>query len=499
MLSLRLAIPRFYIPGAAVSLVASAFPEVLCDSIEPCRLLAPPCYDSMEEFEAVLRTLPLLDPWAFLYWETHQEVLTPEASDDVDLQARLESWLARLKPQQLREQRFWRMELARLQRGSLPELGMSSEGEREERVKEAAEQVALRESIDRIDGIPTAGWLTLTLEEVRCGVGGLRDPVMIERWARKNGLDLNDMARERADFAKWLARQTGTPCSVIEGDTGCRAERIRSPNLCGLRRESPQFLEACARVRYRARFPDAQDTTLYLEACEVRKCNAVEELREAVQLRTALAAEGEAGPQDEPEQDTCRFKFCGAKRWKVSFLRLGEFTASGQGVGHELAFVLRHPHHEYHVLELHRLLAFPTAYQHQHQLDEALDAGLSVSPGTHAMKNRAIKREEYDTARRELEGKMKEAKLSGDRVAIEDAEERLARLDKYQAEARHSVPDPAKRCNDRFQKGLQRFKTALMKDGLPGAKAFLEHLDRHLTVARFKVSYQPPEGFRWEE
>jgi hypothetical protein len=68
------AMPNFYDPTRRAKAVFSCepFPEAVCVEISPCRLLAPPCYQSREEFESQLPGHYHFKPWRAIYWETHR-------------------------------------------------------------------------------------------------------------------------------------------------------------------------------------------------------------------------------------------------------------------------------------------------------------------------------------------------------------------------------------------------------------------------------------------
>lgn len=100
------------------------------------------------------------------------------------------------------------------------------------------------------------------------------------------------MSRERRVFRKWLVSHTGTPADVFNARTRQLTQTISPPDLGEDFEGNPQFLEACAKVRYRARFADNTGTIVYLADCELRGELNCLELDEVARLRgfTALAA-----------------------------------------------------------------------------------------------------------------------------------------------------------------------------------------------------------------
>jgi hypothetical protein len=213
--------------------------------------------------------------------------------------------------------------------------------------------------------------------------------------------------------------------------------------------------------------------------------------------RERPAAEAaKAAPQLSPVN---RMRFAGAKRWEISFGAHEPFMATGNGIGWELAYVLKHPHTELHVLTVQHALAIPTADGEAVQAGAALEGGLSPKAGTHQIKRRPLTAEKYCQARTTLEADLKAARAADELLLAEEAEEKLERLEAYQKEAQHPEQDWAKSCNDRLRVGLKRFKEAIAKERKPAGRALLDHLEKHLTLARYKFHYHPPEGFDWED
>ena len=78
----------------------------------------------------------------------------------------------------------------------------------------------------------------------------------------------------------------GTPANIYDMTTKQRREGIAPPDLGEKFEQNPQFLEACAQVRYRARFADNAGSVVYLTDCEPpREELDAAELDEVAKLR----------------------------------------------------------------------------------------------------------------------------------------------------------------------------------------------------------------------
>jgi hypothetical protein len=259
----------------------------VCVEITPCRLLAPPCYESQQEFESQLLGHCYFDPWRATYVDTHHEWLVLEQAHEPFLQERLDKWLTMMRSKYEREARAWREKNDRLRTASLAELGIETEEERANRILECQRQLEIVESESPICGVPCKGRLKLTLADVKQGHEGLRDAWLHEDWARKKGENLVAMSRERRVFRKWLLSHTGTPANVFNARTRQRTQSIAPPTLGEEFESNPQFLEACAKVRYRARFADKVGTVVYLADCQTREELDALELDEVARLTGA--------------------------------------------------------------------------------------------------------------------------------------------------------------------------------------------------------------------
>jgi hypothetical protein len=255
------------------------------------------------------------------------------------------------------------------------------------------------------------------------------------------------------------------------------------------------------RIRFLASYPDPDRTRVFLAAVKP----APHSREEAQEVRSRSSASSDPARKDtvlrrgrEVPYTACRMVFVGAKRWKVAFPPHEPFFAVDNGFGRELAYVLQHPHHEMSVLEVQFALTIPTGCQDEQTAGAALDDGLSPQAGTHRIKTRKLSHGDYMKAHEQLEGQRESARAKGDPVAVENVEAKLEQLESYQADAAHSAPDWTKLCADRMRVGLNRLRLSILRDRTAGGLAFLEHEKAHLTFARYKLCYHPPEGYRWE-
>ena len=239
------ALPYFYYPfrQARAVFLCEPFPDAVCVEISPCRLLPPPCYRSREDFEGQLPCHPTFEPWKWIYWQTHRQVLLVEPSDEGPLQERLDKWLAAMRAAYEHEADLWRDRIKNVTTATLKELGFDNEEQRTKELTELQGQLDIVESENSIDGVPCKGRLKLTLADVKLGHEGIRDAWMHGDWAAKNGEDLGAMLRERHVFRRWLETHTGTRVNVV----GMPPRQEIAPPRFGERFERDQrFLEACA-------------------------------------------------------------------------------------------------------------------------------------------------------------------------------------------------------------------------------------------------------------
>jgi hypothetical protein len=280
------AMPEFLVPGSGVVFSREPFPEAVCVEISPCRLLAPPCYQSAEDFENQRPCHRTFEPWKWIYLQTHNQALILESEDDGPLQERLDKWLAAMRAAYEHESHVLHAEIERQKTKPLAELGYENEEQRKKHVLEL--QAVLEnivESETPIDNAICKGRLKLTLADVKRGYEGIRDAWLQEDWARKKGEDLDLMFRERLFFLKWLQTHTGTPANISDLTTRERRHGISPPGFGEKYEQDPRFLEACAQVRYRARFADNANTVVYLADCELREELTAPELDELAKLK----------------------------------------------------------------------------------------------------------------------------------------------------------------------------------------------------------------------
>ncbi len=204
--------PEFYDPTRRAKAIfcGEPFPEAVCVEISPCRLLAPPCYQSLEEFESQCDGHFFLEPWRWIYLQTHNQVQILEPSDDGPLQDRLDKWLAAMRAAYEQEAALWRDRIKQVTTADIAGTRFRHGGScvRATRLRELQAQLDMVESENPIDGMPCKGRLKLTLDDVKRGHEGIRDAWMHEDWANKNGEDLGVMLRERHVFRRWLEART---------------------------------------------------------------------------------------------------------------------------------------------------------------------------------------------------------------------------------------------------------------------------------------------------
>ena len=310
LVTLKTACPSFYVPreGALVVFSCEPFPEAVCVEISLCRLLAPPCFASRADFDSQFPCLRVSDPWRWVYWQTHnQEVLILEPSDDGPLKKRLEEWLAKKRVEYERRAAAWRTKIKQVATATLQELRLNTEEQRAERLAECQHQLLVAEA---------KHGLKLTLAGVKRGCEGIRDAWMHEEWARKNGADLGAMKGERVAFRRWLETHTGTHDSIFDTRTGQTRQVIAPPGFSEKYESDPRFLEACAYVRYRARFADNAGSVVYLADREVREELTADERDEMAKLlgttephTQAPIEAGAPAPAQQPPTPAMQFEF----------------------------------------------------------------------------------------------------------------------------------------------------------------------------------------------
>ena len=243
------------------------FPEAVCTEISCCRLLAPPCFRSLEEFNSKVLSGGLSVPWQRAYWETHREILLLHPTHDTSLKRDLDHWLA-MASGELELQRTELAELInRTQKAPLKDLGFNTKEQRTVALARLHSQLEILDSDSRVESVPSKGRLKLTLEEVKDGCEGIRDTLLQQEWANQRGEDLGAIWERRQLFASWLETCSGAHATGLDFDW------------------APTFLEACARVQFSARFSDKAETVVFLEDVEIREELTVAELDDVARLR----------------------------------------------------------------------------------------------------------------------------------------------------------------------------------------------------------------------
>ena len=272
VVTLKPAMPQSYHPwyqrDAPAVFSREPFPEAVCVEISPRRLLAPPCYGSRKDFEEQLLAHPTPQSWERTYWQTHGDILILRPEDDGMLKERLDRVHSLIGD--------YRRDVAAFR----------------ERAKGCSEE--LQKELDiierdfRLGPLGCRDWLNVTLTDIKRGCEGIRDDWMRENWANENGENLNLMMEERRLHCGWLQTHTGSPDMVINATSRESGQRVVPP-LFGEKFEGdPCFQEACASVRYRARFADNAKTFVYLANCELREELTAQEVDEAAELKGIL-------------------------------------------------------------------------------------------------------------------------------------------------------------------------------------------------------------------
>lgn len=289
------------------------FPEADPVSIEPFRLIPPPCCAIVEEAEALrqfsrsderrgcdaLETLQsrfISFAWRLfpelravhappLWWIQYGEALAARPEDDTALQERLAAALICWeKEREAREREIKSITEADVQRHLHGE--NSARRVTEEEVAKFIEdqRTALFHSHTRPclmgpDGESgIGGCLHTTLADVkRHNAGGIRDSYLHEQWAKEHGFDLAVMERERAAFLLWTRRHvTNATASVFNAVT---RERYYQRDL---RLGHDREMALLALVAYKMRF--ANRDPVYLYDFELRDKLTADEARELAEI-----------------------------------------------------------------------------------------------------------------------------------------------------------------------------------------------------------------------
>ena len=227
-----------------------------------CRVLTPPCRQSIGEWEA---GLDFAEPWEIEYCNRHRELLvlssagTPlptdsnsafvvHSEDDEPLVGRLVAC-----------KEDWR-ESFEQEKKALNHIEDEKERGKAKRQLYARYHAPFHFQF----GAWRAGLLNLTLEQIKQGDGiqpdgrCIRDGYLIDYWAKRQGYDLQDMVRRRSEFFHDLKSHAGAiyqhPNKAGSGET-FRPVSLR-------REDDPRFLSCAARVSFRCDFEDGSSAYL---------------------------------------------------------------------------------------------------------------------------------------------------------------------------------------------------------------------------------------------
>ena len=229
VLTLKPALPDWYVPGIPIVSYDTLFPEEVCVKITPCRLLSPPCWTNKEEFEKEKSYLAVFFPWKSEYIKTHGEGLYLVKEDDRNLKEKLKL----LKKTLGKEKR---------------EIGIN---------------------------------------EIKNGEFGIRDHYLHDKWSRQTGIDLDCMNRHRSLYAVWLIKNTGTPALVYKANEKQKYKTVQCPSFGDEPQSNPQFLLGCSRVKYAAEFSDKTKSLAFLTDFEIRDELLSEEIEEVKQMTSS--------------------------------------------------------------------------------------------------------------------------------------------------------------------------------------------------------------------
>ena len=263
----------------------SPFPESAAVAIKPARLLPPPCRATEA---AALAVGADLATEAFFPWETvYGEALWPKPEDDAALLERLE----RFKTAARADYETRRAELETRTEADVKATVLGKDSAQVLSAEKcldyiAQEQRALEANYTAplLPGHRFCGCLNWTLEMVKNGEAGIRDPYLQEQWARQHGFDLRRMSEEKDRFVHFLHEFTVNVNEDIIDIT--HHTRYRRP---GLRLWSSDEQLVCATVRYAIHF--ANGPRRWLTGYELRAPLDASEQRE---LDLCLDADSEA-------------------------------------------------------------------------------------------------------------------------------------------------------------------------------------------------------------
>jgi len=228
------------------------FQECAPVTIKPCYLLPPPCRQSPDEWQNVVA-----DKWEFIYGETHRNYLHLTKNDDTPLLVRLDGYKKAARG-------FYEQEKKSAEQIADP-------AERAHEIKMIEDEY--NTPLHTVHGIECAGTLNMTLNMVKRGCGELpgdlpgrtciRDAYLVGLWAKREGIDLAEMDRWRAECREWIDEHAWRPAKIADSWMKDRRRGFVPMDFRGDR--DPRFLEFCAGVRFRVEFEDGK--AAYLTDC----------------------------------------------------------------------------------------------------------------------------------------------------------------------------------------------------------------------------------------
>jgi hypothetical protein len=277
------ALPQFLDPlmRQTAEFRVEPFPEAVCADIRPCRLLPPPCFESVDEFRRRFSAFEQPSalrlkgrPWQWVYWKTHEE---------------REVFLSVTDP-----------------------LPPTVEKQRAALEHELVPLWQAMEKADEAQRLVLQGRWNALLNDWE----PVRDAYLVERWAARTGADLDAMRLERAVFHAWLQSHVGA--AVLLSGAGRRTPVLMPPDFGDRYEQNPRFLEACASVRYRAKFADNVASVVYLADCEVRSEPNAEEIAEFCALAAIAGIDVNVSPAALPNEPKFDFVNLDETEWRMA-------------------------------------------------------------------------------------------------------------------------------------------------------------------------------------
>lgn len=261
--------------------------------ILPCRLLAPPCYESEDEAnqnrpanwpDCLIRIPEAKWGLKAVYWKTHGEALwvkpehegEPRGPKGTRKGGPLRKLLAQLhwaaRADRRRDVAAWEQEIRKRAELQLEKLKYTSEEHRQQRLGEARQQLeACKRYWRSIE--------TLTLDDFKRGCwsgegDSPRDGFLVSDWAERTGVDLIQMDRDAEACREWIKKHCQNATAFVQDHRhGMRLNRIESKLLFDVN-EKDALDTMLALVRYKIMFEDG--SLLFLAACEMRQLRSSE-------------------------------------------------------------------------------------------------------------------------------------------------------------------------------------------------------------------------------